>query len=753
MIGTYANELVLLSILIAIVASFVALDLASRVSATRGSKAAPFWLAGGALSMGTGIWAMHFIGMLAFVLPVPVSYDIWLTLLSLLVATLASALALSTVSRDHLSLLRLTCAGLLMGCGIATMHYLGMEAMRMRPRIDYDAKLFALSVAIAIGASCVALWIAYQLRRETIISAFWRKFLSALVMGVAIVGMHYTGMSAARFAAGSVCVATTRAVDSTWMAGAISAVAMLFLVSTLLISVFVALPPTIRSRLIFLVMGSMVPVSMLAVGFVFYDYHRSKEEQVVNTVAIARAMTAMLDKDLASIESGLTVLGTSQTLADNNYAAFYRQAEQVVHKLNATAITLSDATGQQLIDTRRPYGEALPSYGNTEQAQRIFESGLPNISDFFIDNLNRQPVITVGVPVRRGDAVVFQITASLLSDRLTKIFTQQALPSNWIVAIFDGTGTIMARSHESARFVGKPGAAVVLKRLNEVGEGSVEAVSLEGVPVISNFSRSPTSRWTVVVGIPTNSFTSGLLTSLWWLLFVLLILLASSLTLAWFIGGSITRSIHALTSPALALGSGGRVTLPPLGLSETNAVAKALMKASEVLAQAQHQAHHDVLTGLANRAMFNEILRRQLMLTKRTNGSLAVMYIDLDGFKAVNDTLGHDVGDDLLKAVAARMQVKTRECDLVARLGGDEFAVVLIEPGAAGAVDVAAKLVDCLSIPFPIGAAILQISASVGVAIYPGSATTCEALISEADEAMYSAKKAGKNRYVVASGA
>ena len=748
--GTYNPTLVVLSIVIAVIASFIALDLASRVSATRGSKAAPYWLAGGAMSMGIGIWSMHFIGMLGFSLPVPLSYDLPFTLGSLLVAVLASTLALVIVSRDTMSVPRLLLAGTVLGMGIAAMHFLGMEAMQMRPRIEYDGLRFAVSVVIAIAASTVALWIAFRLRRETIVSAFWGKFLSALVMGAAIVGMHYTGMSAAHFAAGSICSVSTLGLDGNWIAGIAGGGATLFLVTTLLISVFVSMPPTIHSRLVFLVIGCMLPVSLLAVGFVLYDYHRAQSQQTENTIGLARTMTALLDKDIASVEAALYVLGTSRALTDNNYADFYRQSNAVLQELHASAITLSDATGQQLVDTRRPYGEALPIYDNPAQAQRIFDTGLPAISDFYINDLNGEPLVSIGVPVLRNGVVVYQISASILSDRLARLLARQNLPSHWISVIYDSSGTIAARSHEMARFLGKKGVLAVRQRLAVIDEGSLETVTLEGIPVTSAFSRSPTSKWTVVIGIPSASFISALLSTLRWLVIVLLLLLASSLVLAWRIGGAITRSIQALTGPALALGSGAFVSVPPLGLTEADEVGKALTNAAALLRSAQHQAHHDVLTGLANRALFSEIVRQQLMVCKRINGSLAVLYIDLDGFKVVNDTHGHEVGDALLKAVSARIQVKIRECDLAARLGGDEFAVVLIQPGRDGAAVVAGKLVDSLSIPFPIGGLTLGISASIGVALYPGVANTCEALLRNADTAMYRAKKAGKRRFVVA---
>src|SRR5688572_14325144 len=125
MTGTYDIWLVSLSYVVAALAAYVALTLASRVSASRG-RGATYWLMGGAISMGTGIWSMHFIGMLAFHLPIPVSYDMSITLLSMLIAVLVSGFALFTINRHSLTVRRLLISGALMGGGIAAMHYTGM---------------------------------------------------------------------------------------------------------------------------------------------------------------------------------------------------------------------------------------------------------------------------------------------------------------------------------------------------------------------------------------------------------------------------------------------------------------------------------------------------------------------------------------------------------------------------------------------------------------------------------------------------
>jgi PAS domain S-box-containing protein len=153
--------------------------------------------------MGLGIWSMHFVGMLAFRLPVPIGYGLNLILLSVAVAIAASLLALIVVSRAELRPLRLFSASVLMGTAISGMHYIGMAAMSAPVRVTYSAALVALSILIAIIASFAALWLAFRFRSDRSSGATLRKAASAVVMGVAISGMHYTGMAAARFAPGS----------------------------------------------------------------------------------------------------------------------------------------------------------------------------------------------------------------------------------------------------------------------------------------------------------------------------------------------------------------------------------------------------------------------------------------------------------------------------------------------------------------------------------------------------------------------
>jgi two-component system, sensor histidine kinase and response regulator len=197
MVMSYNYYLVALSVVISTLASYAALDLAGRVTAAHGAIRMA-WLSGGACAMGLGIWAMHYIGMLACSLPVAVGYD-WPTVaLSLLCAILASAVALFVVSRKHMRPVDITIGCLAMGGGIAAMHYIGMSAMRLAATCTYSVPLVVVSVVLAVLISMVALWLAFTLRRDRQHDSA-KKIAAAVVMGAAIPVMHYTGMAAATF--------------------------------------------------------------------------------------------------------------------------------------------------------------------------------------------------------------------------------------------------------------------------------------------------------------------------------------------------------------------------------------------------------------------------------------------------------------------------------------------------------------------------------------------------------------------------
>jgi two-component system sensor histidine kinase/response regulator len=235
--GSYNLHLVTLSFTIAVIASYTALDLAGRVTPASSARSRLMWVIGGAVAMGTGIWSMHFIAMLAFQLPIPVTYNVTTTLLSLLDAIVASGVALLLFSRPQLNLGVFFGGSIVMGLAIASMHYLGMAAVQVPATMHYDPWLVTLSVAIAIGASGAALWLAFQFRNPSQLGMNWPKLLSAGVMGIAISGMHYTGMWATCFMREpAIPRHITTGSDNTWLATQVGICTLIFLWGTLLTS-------------------------------------------------------------------------------------------------------------------------------------------------------------------------------------------------------------------------------------------------------------------------------------------------------------------------------------------------------------------------------------------------------------------------------------------------------------------------------------------------------------------------------------
>jgi len=235
LIGSYTPWLVIVSFLVAVLASFTALDMAGRVTTAATRRTTWLWLIGGGCAMGLGVWSMHFIGMLAFRLPIPLGYALGLTTVSLLAAMASSIFALWLVSQPTLPHGRLALGALLMGSGIAAMHYLGMAALHMQPGIDYHPGWVALSLLIAVVASWTALFIAFRLRSSH--RRLRDRAAPALVLGTAIVGMHYTGMAAARFPAGSICgAAGGEGLQAQWLALVVLALTIAILAVVLIVS-------------------------------------------------------------------------------------------------------------------------------------------------------------------------------------------------------------------------------------------------------------------------------------------------------------------------------------------------------------------------------------------------------------------------------------------------------------------------------------------------------------------------------------
>jgi len=230
--GVYDLRLVALSYMVAVFASYIALDLTGRLRDRNNTRTSSLlWLIGGSIAMGAGIWSMHFIGMLSFKIPgITLQYDLFWTGISLLVAIFASGFALYLLKKNIINVVHLIAGGVILGFAIASMHYTGMEGMLITLNIRYLPDLFLLSIIIAIVASEAAIWLALKSNKVILRVRNRIKFISAIIMGLAICGMHYTGMAASVFT--PLCfpaVAPNTSLDPTILSMAIATVTFIIL--------------------------------------------------------------------------------------------------------------------------------------------------------------------------------------------------------------------------------------------------------------------------------------------------------------------------------------------------------------------------------------------------------------------------------------------------------------------------------------------------------------------------------------------
>jgi len=342
--------------------------------------------------------------------------------------------------------------------------------------------------------------------------------------------------------------------------------------------------PSIRAILARLVVACVLP-GVLAAAFLIFDFYRHERQQLDQDMReVVHSLALAVDGDLVATQAVLEALATSPHLATGNLAAFRDQARQVLSG-HADNLVLSDETGQELLNLAIAAGEPLPRHGNPQHLRRVFETGRPAVSDLFMGAGLGRPLTSIDVPVRRDGRVVYDISVGILPERLAGILGRQRLPPGWIAAIFDRTGTIIARTHEPDKFIGQKGTPILVERMRAAEDGISENSTLEGIPVYGAFSRSNLAQWSVAVGVPRQTLLAKLHRTILLLSLGTTGLMTMGLLLAWRIGGGIGRAVTALSEPALALGSGGPVMVPRLRVREAAEVARALGTAADLLRQ------------------------------------------------------------------------------------------------------------------------------------------------------------------------
>jgi diguanylate cyclase (GGDEF)-like protein len=514
----------------------------------------------------------------------------------------------------------------------------------------------------------------------------------------------------------------------------------------------------IRSYLTALVLSCLVPVCLSSAYLVHYSYNNRVALLNQNLLATANILSVALDRDLAIAQASLEALATSPALASGDMTTFHAQAQTVLKNFPGTDIILADASSQQVDNSYKPFGTVLPKRSNKEAVHRIFETGRPGVSNVFRGAVTGRYLIGMDVPVSQGALVRYDLGMTLPADRLSDLFRSHELPREWLITILDGNNAIAARSRSPEVFIGKQILDQHLLQMMEVADqGTIEGTNMEGVASKVGFKRSAMTGWTVLVSIPKAVLVDELSHWLRWVTGCLALLVVFGLGLALEITRIIARSVQSLIAPAQALGRGETVLPDHLELVETSEVADALLHASELLQkhdaarerafelwrEAENKAEKDVLTDAYNRLRFEKFLSAEIARSLRYHIPFSLIYYDIDKFKRINDTYGHDVGDQVLKDVTRIVRQNTRNSDILIRWGGDEFIIILANQNEPKSTIVAEKIrsiIDAHSFP-----TVEHLTCSFGVAEFrPGDTPTT--LTARTDLALYRAKGNGRNR-------
>jgi diguanylate cyclase (GGDEF)-like protein/PAS domain S-box-containing protein len=671
MVGSYDYRLVVLSVVIAVLASYAALDVAGRVTSAKGGIRF-LWLIGGAVAMGIGIWSMHYIGMLAFRLPIPVQYDWPTVLLSLLAAILASAIALFVVSREKMGFIRAIVGSVFMGSAIAGMHYIGMAAMRFPAMCHFSLTIVTISVLLAIVISLVALWLTFHFRDETN-SGGWRKVVSAIVMGAAIPAMHYTGMAAATFTSATVTEGSLSHALNISSLGTTS----------IIVVTFMALGLTVLTSL---------ADRRFSAQSLKLESSEKRSREILET-----ALDAFVGMD----SKGTIVDWNAQAVA-----TFGWSREEALGKLFFTII---------IPERNRATHQNGPQY--------FLASGEGPI-------LNKRIEITA--LHRDGREFPIELALTPIQWGETRLFT---------AFVRD----ISARKNmEEALFVEKERAQVTL---NSIGD-AVACTDISGNITFLNLVAEKMTGWShkEAEGRPMAD--------------VLEILDATSrkansnpMELA----VDENRTVHLPSNSILVRQDGLEIpiedSVAPIHDRKGQATGAVIVfrdvsAARAMTLQLAHSAEHDVLTGLPNRALLNDRVNQSIILASRHMKKVGVLFLDLDGFKHINDSLGHLTGDKLLQSITKRLCDCVRASDTVSRQGGDEFVVLLSEmEHSEDAAVTARRLLQAVADAHFINQQDLHVTTSIGVSVYPDDGLDAETLIKNADTAMYQAKENGRQSF------
>ncbi len=684
-------SLVVLSVLVAIIGSFAALTHAQRMRESSG-RVATLWMLAGGCTLGVAIWTMHFIGMLAMHLPIPIAFDQTLTFLSVLPAIAAALLGFRVLRESYIGYKRIAISGILMGGGISLMHYAGMAALKMSPAIRYEPWIFFVSVVIAIVASWAALLMMCQGERVKL-PPLLRFILGSVIMGLAISGMHYTAMQGVILQPGSLCQAGDSRIEPHILSMLVSVTALLWFGGGIFASLFDRRVAQQSARALALL--AQKHLQLLADS----EQHsiemtqslRESEERLRMTLRCAPDAVFICEQDGRIIyvnDNVIDTLGYDRDalysmmvfdLVPSDWLAVYQQEAGKIladNERHIMEIRLVRKDGSKipmelnavLLPNGRVYGscrditERKVAHRALQDSQENLQRLLNSVAEG-IYGVNTDGVCTfVNAAFLR--ILGYQEAGEVVGKRIHPLIHHTHADGS----LYPGNACLMYLAYKAMQAI-HVDDEVFWRR-----DGTAVAVEYWSHPVIKN-------------GVVTGAVATFL---------------------------DITERKQA--------------------------------------EQRVHQlAFYDALTGLPNRRLLLDRLNQAFAVSDRNTRYGALMFIDLDNFKILNDSKGHDVGDLLLVEVARRLQTCVRDGDSVARLGGDEFVVVLemlsprVNEAVAQAELVGEKIRASLNKPYQLSQHEHHTTPSIGIVLFMGHRENIDNLLKYADIAMYQAKAAGRN--------
>ena len=603
--------------------------------------------------------------------------------------------------------------------------------------------------------------------------------------------------------------------------------------------------------LIGLVVVSVLPLLLFALGvaWVIVDQQRSAIEG--NLLSTARALRVAVDRELERELTATQILATSVNVDDKGPARLSNSVRQTLQmQADWFNVALIDVHSHQIVSSVLPLPLGSPTYSSLEALNTLESSNSPVLGGVLVTpRMLHQPAIAFLAPVQHRGALRYALSATMNTSRLSEIFAEQGLSPSWTGAVLDTRMVVAGRSRDAQKFVGQRTTQSLAAQLARSANGMFTSTNFEGARVYTVFSRSPQTGWAVALGVPAAEVDGPIAATLRKLALAGSALMAFALALAGLLGRAIVARRRAydraLTQGRVELQQSLQafselVTRIPIGVyklrahqaggfhfdyvsprwcallgvsteaverdpacvfarihaedratfESLNASAKHLLEPfvwegrlhgpegdvwvhveaaptqlpdgdslwdgilydinerKQAEQRIEFLAYHDVLTGLPNRMLVEDRFRQAAAFADRTKSKVALLYLDLDNFKTVNDSLGHVVGDALIRTVAQRLADCVRDTDTISRQGGDEFVLLIPALHATEAIaPILVKLMASLGEPVPLEGHELTTSASIGITFYPDDGGDFEALTKKADMAMYRAKEAGRNTY------